>query len=152
MYFGLQKHKDGSLQSYRTVDDAGELLGGGYLSLAQDVSVLNDRLPALAKAAMLRTAKKRGLIADDVDWLLPHYSSHWFRQRFYDGLAEVGFKVPWERWFTNLTTKGNTGSAAMYIMLEELLSLGKVRRGQRILCMVPESSRMVFGFAHFTVV
>ena len=88
----------------------------------------------------------------DIDWLLPHYSSQWFRQKLYDGMTDLGFDIPLERWFTNLTTKGNTGSAAIYIMLEELMTSGRVSRGQRILGIVPESSRMLFGFVHFTVV
>jgi 3-oxoacyl-[acyl-carrier-protein] synthase-3 len=152
MYFGMRKREDGKFEGYRTVDDAGALLRDGYLSLAQDVRILNERLPPLAKAAMQRTMQRRGLVGSDVDWLLPHYSSQWFRQQLWDGLAEIGFNVPVERWFTNLSTKGNTGSAAVYIMLEELMSSGKVQLGQRILCIVPESSRMNFGFAHFTVV
>jgi 3-oxoacyl-[acyl-carrier-protein] synthase-3 len=152
MYLGLRKLADGSFASYRTVTDGKELLRAGYLSLAQDVRVLNDRLPPLSKAAMLHVMGKRGIAAESVDWLLPHYSSQWFRQQLFDGLAEIGFRVPWERWFSNLGTKGNTGSAAIYIMLEELMTSGRVRRGQRILCLVPESSRMVFGAVHFTAV
>ena len=44
------------------------------------------------------------------------------------------------------------GSAAFYIMLEELMASGRVKRGDRILGLVPESSRMLFAFLHFTVV
>ena len=32
------------------------------------------------------------------------------------------------------------------------MASGRVERGQRILCIVPESSRMLFGFIYFTVV
>ena len=87
-----------------------------------------------------------------VDWLLPHYSSQWFRQPRYDGLADLDFEIPFERWFTNLTSKGNTGAASIYIMLEELVTSGRAQTGERILCIVPESSRMMFGFIHLTVV
>ena len=152
MYFGLQKSEHGALESFRTVDDGNRLFREGFLSLAQDVRILNDRLPVLMKAAVRRLIGKRGLVPDEVDWLLPHYSSQWFRKPLFDGLREIGFPIPLERWFTNLTTKGNTGSAAMYIMLEQLMSEGKARSGQRVLCMVPESSRMLFGFVHLTVV
>jgi hypothetical protein len=37
-------------------------------------------------------------------------------------------------------------------MLEELMASGRVRRGERILGIVPESSRMLFAFLQFTVV
>ena len=152
MYFGLKKGEDGAVESWRTVDDEAKLWRGGYLSLSQDVRVLNDRLPELMKLSFARMRDRRGIEPDRIDWLLPHFSSNWFRQRLYDGLAESGFTVPWERWFTNLATKGNTGSAAFYIMLEELMTSGRVRRGERILGIVPESSRMLFGFLHLTVV
>ncbi len=125
---------------------------GGFLSLAQDVGVLTDRLPTLMKAATERIAKKHRLKGPDVDWLLPHYSSQMFRQMLYDGLVELDLEMPFEKWFTNLSSRGNTGSASIYIILHELMASGMVRRGERILCMVPESSRMLFGFIHFTVV
>jgi len=152
MYFGLRKGEDGSVTSWRTIDDESRLYSDGYLSLSQDVKVLNDRLPELMKLSFARMQAQRGLAPEEVDWLLPHFSSNWFRQKLFDGLAESGFEVPLERWFTNLSTKGNTGSAAFYIMLEELMASGRVKRGERILALVPESSRMLFAFLHFTVV
>ena len=152
MYFGMEKLDDGKIESFRTVDDGEKLVRNGFMSLSQDVRVLNDRMPALMKKAIRRTIEMRGMAPGEVDWLLPHYSSNWFRQPLFDGLTELGFAVPWERWFTNLSSKGNTGSAAIYIMLEELVSSGRARKGQRILCVVPESSRMLFGFVHLTVV
>ena len=152
MYFGLQKHEDGRISSYRNVDNEGELFRGGYLSLSQDIRVLKEVLPGLMLAAFGRLIERHNLAAADLDWILPHYSSQWFRQPFHDGLAELGFVVPFEKWFTNLSSKGNTGSAAMYIMIDELMSSGRARRGQSILCVVPESARMMFGFVHLTVV
>ena len=41
----------------------------------------------------------------------------------------------------NLYTKGNTGSASIYIMLEELLNSGHLSEGEQVLCVVPESGR-----------
>ncbi|HDZ76453.1 MAG TPA: hypothetical protein ENH42_03490, partial [Desulfobacteraceae bacterium] len=51
-----------------------------------------------------------------------------------------------------LGRKGNTGSASFYIMLEELFSSGKLRRGERILGMIPESGRFSVGYVLLTVV
>ena len=152
MYFGLEKQGGGATRSFRTVDDGEALMRDGFLSLAQDVRVLGERLPVLMRAAIRRLCERRGLVAAEVDWLLPHYSSQWFRQPLYDGLRELGLEIPWERWFSNLATKGNTGSAAVYIMLEELMASRQVRPGDRILCLVPESARMQFGFVHLTAV
>ena len=60
--------------------------------------------------------------------------------------------IPKERWFTNLAWTGNTGSAAIYIMLDELLRSGKVKPGQRLLGFVPESGRFSSGYIHLTAV
>ncbi|MCE1782038.1 hypothetical protein LWT85_24965, partial [Enterobacter hormaechei] len=57
-----------------------------------------------------------------------------------------------ERWFTNLTVKGNTGSASIYIMLDELMKSGKLKKDQRLLCFIPESARFTGAFMHLTVV
>jgi 3-oxoacyl-[acyl-carrier-protein] synthase III len=106
----------------------------------------------LMERAVADMRKRRQISADEIDWLLPHYSSNWFRQKLHDRLIDTGFPIPYERWFTNLPTKGNTGSASIFIMIEELMDSGRAKPGQRILCIVPESSRMLFGFIHFTVV
>ena len=124
----------------------------GYLNLSQDVAVLKDRIPVLMVKAIEHVKKKRNLSPDSIDWLLPHISSQWFRQPLYDAMARLGMEIPDERWFTNLTTKGNTGAASIYIILEELINSGRLQSGHRILCMVPESARMTFAFLHLTVV
>jgi 3-oxoacyl-[acyl-carrier-protein] synthase III len=152
MYLGMRKTEAGRVESYRTIDSGAGLLAGGFMSLGQDVRILSDLLPTLMKLAMRQTFAKHGLAPDAVDWLLPHYSSEWFRQLLYDGLVDLDFEVPFDRWFTNLSSKGNTGAASIYIMLEELVASGKVKTGQSILCMVPESARMMFGFIHLTAV
>ena len=58
-----------------------------------------------------------------------------------DGLKNIGFEIPQEKWFTNLYTKGNTGSASIYIILEEFMRTFPLERGQKVLCYVPESGR-----------
>ncbi len=152
MYYGAAKRKDGSLEGFRLIDDPEKLIKGGYLSLCQDVELLRKSLPELARKACVRMMERHHLAADQIDWLLPHYSSEGFRKPMYDGMAEVGFEVPYEKWFTNLRTRGNTGSASIYIILDELMSSGRVKRGQRLLCFVPESSRFSFVLLHLTAV
>ncbi|HEX2281351.1 MAG TPA: StlD/DarB family beta-ketosynthase [Thermomicrobiales bacterium] len=152
MYLGMRKIEAGAPETYRTVDDGTELLAGGFMSLAQDVGILADLLPKLMKSAIRQTFGKHNMAPDAVDWLLPHYSSEWFRQPLYDGLVDLDLEIPFDRWFTNLSSKGNTGAASIYIMLEELVASGKAKTGHRILCMVPESARMTFGFIYLTVV
>jgi 3-oxoacyl-[acyl-carrier-protein] synthase-3 len=150
MYSGMQKQPDGSAVGYRLVPDPIALCKGGFLNLSQDVAVLKERLPVLAAKAIDHVKRKRNLSADRIDWFLPHYSSEWFRQPLYDALVRLDLEIPQDRWFTNLATKGNTGSASIFIILDELLSSCQLRPGQRVLCLVPESARMTFAFVHLT--
>ena len=79
-------------------------------------------------------------------------SSEYFRPTFVDSLATVGLPIPQQRWFTNLTVRGNIGSASIFIMLDELVRSARLSAGQRILCFVPESGRFSSAFMHLTVV
>jgi len=81
-----------------------------------------------------------------------HYSSHFFRDEIFRLLQLGGLKIPEEKWFTNLYTKGNTGAASIYIMLEELLNAGHLSPGEQVLCMVPESGRFQTSYMLLTVV
>ena len=67
-------------------------------------------------------------------------------------MGEIGFSIPQERWFSNLATKGNTGSASIYIMLEELFHSGRLTEGDAILCMIPESGRFSVAYMLLKVV
>ena len=57
-----------------------------------------------------------------------------------------------DRWFSNLETRGNTGSASIFIALEEAWRTGRFAPGETVLLAVPESGRFSFAFAHLTVV
>ncbi|MDU4300266.1 MAG: 3-oxoacyl-[acyl-carrier-protein] synthase III C-terminal domain-containing protein, partial [Eikenella corrodens] len=92
----------------------------GMAAMKQDVKLLNENIVAYTVEKPLRyLIAKHGLQADKIDWFLPHYSSGFFRSKLADGLAAAGLPIAEEKWFTNLHYKGNTGSAAIYIILEE---------------------------------
>lgn len=152
MYYGCIKEPDGTLQSGRLLNDPAELLSRGYMSLSQDVETLHKFLPLGMQQMARRVRERHDVSPDEIDWFLPHYSSEGFRQPLYDGLAAAGFEIPEDRWFTNLRSKGNTGAASIYIILEELMTSGRVEPGQRILCFVPESSRFSFAVFQLTAV
>jgi 3-oxoacyl-[acyl-carrier-protein] synthase-3 len=109
-------------------------------------------IPTLVGKILPEVVTKHGLKAGDIDWFLPHYSSHYFREPLRQQLQEIGFAIPEDRWFTNLASKGNTGSASFYIMLEELFASGRLRKGERILGFIPESGRFSVGWILMTVV
>ena len=67
-------------------------------------------------------------------------------------LTDIGFEIEPAKWFTNLTTRGNTGSASPYIMLDELFHSGRILKGQKLLMFIPESGRFSSGFVYLEAV
>ena len=55
-------------------------------------------------------------------------------------------------WYSNLTRVGNIGSAAIFVILDEMMTEGLIKDGDTLLCMVPESGRFVVSFMHLTAV
>jgi len=153
MYSGAVKQPDGSLKGWVSFEPQ-EWLDQSVFAIKQDVKQLNEHIMPYTVERGIKDVLKLhpGLKPEQVDWFLPHYSSHYFRERAYASLKAADFEIPYEKWFTNLATKGNTGSASIYIILDELFKSGNLKAGQRLLCYVPESGRFNTGFMHLTVV
>lgn len=151
MYTGAQKSEDGQLVGWKQLPPE-TWLTDSVFAIKQDVKQLNENIVHYTvEKPLTEIQQKYGLCAEDIDFFLPHYSSGYFRQKLYDGMARVGFEIPYERWFTNLSSKGNTGSASLYIMLDELYRSGRLKAGQTILCYIPESGRFSTAFMLLTV-
>ena len=153
MYSGAIKLPDGRLRGWREAATPAEMVDEQYFAVKQDARILDELIHKLISTDTLGAiASKHGLSPRDVDWFVPHYSSEYFRPVLARLLSGAGFPIPEERWFTNLTSVGNVGSAAVYLMLEALRYSGKLQRGQRILCFVPESARFSVYYMLLTVV
>lgn len=152
MYGGGVKGDDGRVSGWRVVEGIAPEEEKCLMAVKQDIRLLEANIVSTMQRALKSSMQKHGLQAADVNWFLPHYSSAYFRDKFYDGMAAIGFEIPYERWFTNLSETGNTGSAAIYIILEALFSSGTLEPGQRLLCFIPESGRFSHCFMHLTVV
>jgi 3-oxoacyl-[acyl-carrier-protein] synthase-3 len=153
MYAGAVKQEDGSIRGWREYVGEGEAAGNNVLTVKQDARLLNrEVIRTLVGKSLPPVIKKHGLRPEDIDWFLPHYSSQYFREPLLQQLQEIDFAIPEERWFTNLASRGNTGSASFYIMLEELFSSGRLQKGDRILGFIPESGRFSVGWMLLTVV
>lgn len=151
MYSGARKQEDGSLLGWQNLPQS-EWLGDSLFSVKQDVKLLNENIIHYTVERPLQELQNtRDLRAEAIDYFVPHYSSAFFRDKVARGMQEVGFDIPQDRWFTNLERKGNTGSASIYIMLEELLHSGRLQSGQTLLCYIPESGRFSSAFMHLTV-
>lgn len=152
MYAGGEKSEDGSLLGWRGFA-AAEWGSNSIFSLKQDVRLLNENvIRATLSEPLAAVMKKRNLGVQDIDWFLPHISSRYFAEPIVKGLAEIGLPIPRERWFSNLERKGNTGSAAPYIMLDELFRSGRIKKGQKLLMYIPESGRFSSAFAYLEAV
>jgi 3-oxoacyl-[acyl-carrier-protein] synthase III len=138
-------------RTWQDFDTYGEAEAAGALLIRQDVRLL-DNIVKLGVDGALRLIGEGLLDTQRLTYLLCHYSSHHFRSKIFDMLAMCGAAIDEDKWYTNLYTRGNTGSASIMIMLDDFLKDEQVAPGETILCMVPESGRFNVAYIHMTVV
>ena len=152
MYAGCEKQDDGSLKGWREYQPQ-EWLEQSIFSVKQDVKLLNEKIIEYTVTKPLQELIEKGTLnPDEINYFLPHYSSGYFRDKVYEGMKEANCDIAQGKWFTNLPNKGNTGSASIYIMLEELFHSGKLKAGDKLLCYIPESGRFSTAFMQLEVV
>lgn len=152
MFGGARRNADHSLTPWQFLQPA-DWQSESIFTVRQDVRLLNEHVVrATLVDPLQRLMAQRPLCAQAIDWFLPHLSSMYFAEPVETGLARAGLPIARSRWFTNLTTCGNTGSASPFIMLDGLLRTGQVEPGHRLLMFVPESGRFSSGFIHLTAV
>lgn len=152
MYAGADKNDDGTLRGWLRFTN-GDWQAKSIFAVKQDVRLLNEHvIRATVREPLAEIVDKRRLVASDIDWFLPHVSSAFFSGPVEQAIGEAGLPIPRERWFSNLVTKGNTGSASPYIMLDELFRSGRIQKGHKLLMYIPESGRFSTGFIHLTAV
>ncbi len=150
MNMASEKLPDGTLKSYSDCSQS-EIVNKSIMSIKQDVKLLGQNIVLLGFNKLKDIIAKKGLIVNEIDYFLPHMSSEFFRSKIADFLDSNGLHIPNEKWFTNLTTIGNVGAGSIYLMIEELFNSGKLKKGQKILLAVPESSRFSYVFGLLTV-
>jgi len=123
----------------------------GALILTQDFDILKDMIPIWI-SHYLDLIDQGKIAADDVDYLCSHYSSHSLREEAVRLLETTGAMIDEDRWFSNLPSKGNTGTASIFVILEELYRTKDLKKGEMVLCHVPESGRCLNGFMLLEVV
>ena len=153
MYSGAKKSADGAITGWRDFPTLHDALAEGAFLIKQDVKLLNrEAMKVAVEKTLPRVMEKHDLSAAQVDWFLPHYSSEYFKTKFYESMANVNFEIPLEKWFSNLPYKGNTGAASIYIIMEEIFHSGRIKRGEKVLCFIPESGRFSMCFMMLTAV
>ncbi len=111
MYVGPAKQAGRIAQGWLDYPNYRSAADAGAINLRQDIRMLKD-VVRYAVGGLLQVAKEKSLAPEQVDWLAVHYSSHFFREQSATLAAKAGFHVPAERWFSNLSTTGNVGSAS----------------------------------------
>lgn len=151
MFTGKNDNNNEDEPTWLDYPDYESASAAGAINLKQDVKLLN-KVVHTGVNHYFDLIDKNLINPKEIDWLCCHYSSEFFKQPIKDLMKKGGGEIPEEKWFSNLATKGNTGAASIFIMLEELMYSGKLKEGDSILCMVPESGRFITSFMNLTVV
>lgn len=117
----------------------------GAVALQQDFDLLKRVIRAWV-GVWLEKVESGRIDPDLVDHLLVHYSARSLRREIVSLLEQTKAMIPEEKWFSNLPTVGNVGSASIWVMLDEFARSGRARPGEKVLLVVPESGRAVIGF------
>ncbi|MFZ2031235.1 MAG: 3-oxoacyl-[acyl-carrier-protein] synthase III C-terminal domain-containing protein [Vitreimonas sp.] len=117
----------------------------GSIALLQDFELLKRVIRAWIGVYLQKVEEGR-IKPAEIDHCLVHYSAKSLRAEIVSLLQDTAGMVPEEKWFSVLREQGNVGSASIWLMLDGLMRSGKVQRGQKILCVVPESGRALVGF------
>ncbi len=150
MYMGGEKMADGSLKGFMDYTPE-EIMNKSIFSIKQDITLLSDNIVKLGGQKIKEIFDKKGLTNTDIDYFLPHISSEFFKPKIYDLIEIYGGGIPYEKWFINLYTVGNVGAASVYLMVDELFHSGRLKKGEKILLLVPESARFSYMYAMLTV-
>jgi len=149
MYAGTNNpSKNFGWLDYNSFEDAAI---DGAINLRQNLKLVNNMVK-IGVDHYFKLIDNEKFQVDEIDHLLCHYSSHSFKQPIIDLLKKGGGLIPEEKWFTNLYSKGNTGAASIFIMMEEFLTKKIPKHGDKVLMMVPESGRFISSFMLCTVI
>ncbi len=151
MYAGAVKNENGKLTGWNDLSIE-NWTKQSVFSVKQDTKMLGANIVPMGGVYLAELMQKHNLTSDMVDYYLPHMSSEFFRNQIYEYHKNIGMDIPFEKWFYNLPKVGNVGSASAYMMLEEMLNNNMVKKGDRLLVMVPESARFSYAYMYLTVV
>ena len=150
MYMGGEKLENGKMKSYLDYTPE-EVQAQSIMSIKQDVKLLSENIVPLGGIKLSELFESKNLDPADVDYFLPHMSSEFFRAKIFDQLQKNGTPIPYDKWVVNLSSLGNVGAGSVYFMVDEVFKSPNLKKGQKILLLVPESSRFSYMYALLTV-
>ena len=151
MYAGGIKTTDGALIGWTELEQE-EWTSQSVFAFKQDTRLLGDFIVRKGGELLSSIVKDKKLDVSTITYFLPHLSSQYFGPRIERELRAIGLDIPLTKWFTNLSWVGNVGAASAHLMLEEIFNSGKLKKGDTLLVMVPESARFNYGYILLTVV
>ncbi|WP_373749274.1 beta-ketoacyl-ACP synthase III [Bacteroides heparinolyticus] len=146
MFMASELQSDGRLKSWKEYTPE-EIKERGVLVGKQDIRQLKKHIIKYWVDHIEAVLSKHNVKAEEIDYVIPHVSSMFFYEKLNDEITARGIALTKEKWFTNLTSVGNIGSAAIYVALDELIRTKEIKQGQKILLLVPESGRFSYGTA-----
>ena len=144
MFMASELQEDGRLKSWKEFSPD-EIKERAVLVGKQDIRQLKKYIIKYWVDHIETILAKHHVKAEEIDYVIPHVSSMFFYEKLNDEIAARNIALTKEKWFTNLTSVGNIGSAAIYVGLEELIRTKEIKRGNKILLLVPESGRFSYG-------
>jgi 3-oxoacyl-[acyl-carrier-protein] synthase-3 len=135
-FLGTQVHSDGRLHSALRVE------AGGFRRrpfLAAEQLALDEQIPRMNGSELFKSAVRllpqvvrqlcssHGVALDSIDWFLAHQANDRINIAVREALALPEHKVP-----SNIARYGNTSSATIPILVDELLRDGRLRPGQLV--------------------
>lgn len=145
MYAGSVMTEEGTIVGWSDLDQA-QWTSESVFAIKQDTKLLGEFIVKKGGQLLQGLIEEGKVSPDEVNYYLPHLSSQFFGPRIQKEMEVLGIDIPQSKWFTNLSSVGNVGAGSPYLILEELFNSGKLKKGEKILMMVPESAR--FNYAH----
>lgn len=151
MYYGGIKDENQNIKSWRRMSPKawGE---HSAFALKQDSKILQQNITRYGGMFLKELIEKKSIDTSRLNYFLPHISSEFFRSKIKESMQELGIEIDDDIWFTNLTKVGNVATASAFLMLDELYHSDKLKKGDTLLVMVPESARFSYTYVHLTVV
>ena len=150
MFMASEVQPDGRLKSWKEFTPQ-EIADKAILVGKQDIRVLKKYIIKYWVDHLEACFAKNNLNPSDITYVIPHVSSMFFYGKLAEEITNRNIDLPTDKWFTNLPDVGNIGSASIYVALEELFHSNKLKVGDKILLLVPESGRFSSGTALLTV-
>lgn len=143
---GLLELQDGTRKSWKLLSPQ-DWQKHSIFAIKQDVKILAQNIIEKAVEHIINSCKKHNFNFTDANYFLPHLSSMFFQRKLEEKLEEKSIMIDTGKWFTNLTSVGNIGSASIYVMLDEFCRTRQLHDGELIYLIIPESGRFSYTTA-----